>query len=143
MADSGTNTTPVIISTPKPQTMTTQMQTEPMINELIAIPDEPEPMFSANEPEIAHINAETGSNSSLLDVPVCEEVLEIVLPPPQEPETEEDPYVDDWADSELYKYVYELHYEKMVKKKLISVELIKRPTVPKEQEGMNQNQRYD
>ena len=74
------------------------MQTEPMINEL-AILDDPEPMIAANEPTTAQVNHETGSNSSLLDVPVCEEVLEIVLPPPQEPETEEDPYVDDWADS--------------------------------------------
>ena len=45
------------------------------------------------------MNPETGSNSSLIDIPVCDEVLELVLPPEPEPTEEEDPYVDDWADS--------------------------------------------
>lgn len=96
--DSYTNTTPIHIITPKPETVSAMMQTEPMINEHGA-PEDPYPMRAAYEPQTAQVNVETGSNSSLLDVPVCEEVLEIVLPPPQEPETEEDPYVDDWADS--------------------------------------------
>jgi len=30
-----------------------------------------------------------------------------------------------------------MHYEKMVKKKLIRVELVKRPEVPEEHEGLN------
>ncbi len=80
------------------------MQTEPMVNELI--PKEPMPAELAYEPSTAQVNDETGSNSSLLDIPKEEEILEIVLPPPQEPETEEDYYVDDWYESTLYSYAY-------------------------------------
>ena len=54
--------------------------------------------------------------------------MELVLPP--EPEVVEDPYVDDWADSTLYSYVYQLHYERMVKKKLIRETVVKRPEIP-------------
>ena len=101
-----------------------------MINEL-GLPDEPFAGLIAHEPVTAQINYETGSNSSLLDEPIPDTVL-APFPPPPEPETEEDPYVDDWADSEIYKYAFELHYDRMVKRKLISVELIKKPVVPKE-----------
>ena len=48
-------------------------------------------------------------------------------------EEEEDPYVDDWADSTLYSYVYQLHYERMVKKKLIREIIVKRPEIPEEE----------
>ena len=58
--------------------------------------------------------------------------MEIILPPESEVE-EEDPYVDDWADSTLYSYVYRLHYERMVKKKLIRETIVKRPEIPKEE----------
>ena len=43
------------------------MQTEPMVNELI--PEEPMPATSAYEPVTGQVNDETGSNSSLLDIP--------------------------------------------------------------------------
>ena len=69
------------------------------------------------------MNLETGSNSSLLDAPEPDAPLEH-FPPPPEPTTEEDPYVDDWEDSEIYKYVYEMHYDRLVKKKLIAVSMI-------------------
>ena len=58
--------------------------------------------------------------------------MEIILPPESEVE-EEDPYVDDWADSTLYSYVYRLHYERMVKKKLIRETIVKRSEIPKEE----------
>ena len=59
--------------------------------------------------------------------------MEIILPPKSETEEEEDPYVDDWADSTLYSYVYQLHYERMVKKKLIREVIVKRPEIPEEE----------
>ena len=68
------------------------------------------------EPETAKVNPETGSQSSLIDEPECDTILELVLPPGP---TEEDDYVDDWAESQIYKYAYELHYDHMVKKRLI------------------------
>ena len=43
------------------------MQTEPMVNELI--PEEHMPATSAYEPVTGQVNDETGSNSSLLDIP--------------------------------------------------------------------------
>lgn len=116
------------------------MQTEPMVNEII--PEEPMPATLAYEPETAKANDETGSNSSLLDIPRADEILEIVLPPPQEPETEEVYYCEDWYESDLYKYAYYEHYSKLVKKKLITVEKVPKPDLPKEQEGMNPEQRY-
>jgi hypothetical protein len=65
-----------------------------------------------------------------------------VLPPPQEPETEEVFYVDDWYESTLYQYAYQEHYHKLVKKKLISIETTVKPEVPEEQKGMNAAQRF-
>jgi hypothetical protein len=35
----------------------------------------------------------------MLDTPVCDEVLDLILPEPTE---DEDGYVDDWAESQLY-----------------------------------------
>ena len=67
----------------------------------------------------------------MLDIPEPEEVLEIIIPP--EPETDGDPYVDDWADSTLYSYVYQMHYERMVKKKLIREIIVQRPEIPEEE----------
>ncbi len=99
-AECSTNTTPIIFGEQKPRTSSIMMQTEPMVNELI--PKEPMPAELAYEPTTAQVNDETGSNSSLLDIPKEEEILEIVLPPPQEPETEEEYYVDDWYESTLY-----------------------------------------
>jgi len=69
-------------------------------------------------------------------------MFEIILPPPQEPE-EEEPITDDWAYSSLYQYVYQSHFEKMVKKRLISLTTVERPSTAKSQQGMTQNQRYD
>jgi hypothetical protein len=66
-AECSTNTTPIIIGEEKPRTMSIMMQTEPMVNELI--PEEPMPATSAYEPVTGQVNDETGSNSSLLDIP--------------------------------------------------------------------------
>ena len=50
------------------------------------------------------------------------------LPQPQEASmSEEYHYVDDWAEARIYKYVQQLHYEKLVKKGLISSRVEKRP----------------
>lgn len=81
----------------------------------------------ADEPQTLKTNAETGSTSSLVDLPKEEQILELIIPPTPEPSVIEDPYVDDWADSELYSYVYEMHYEKMVSKRLIIRKLNPRP----------------
>lgn len=54
--------------------------------------------------------------------------MELIIPPTPEPSLViEDTYVDDWADSELYSYVYEMHYEKMVSKRLIIRSINPRP----------------
>lgn len=92
--------------------------------------DEPFRLNMAYEPETAKVNPETGSQSSLIDEPMCDTLLELVLPP--EPTTEEDDYVDDWYESQLYKYAYELHYDHMLKKKLISETVVMRPVPPPE-----------
>ena len=84
----------------------------------------------AVEPITAQVNPETGSNSSLLDTPAPEEILDEILLPEAE---DGDPYVDDWADSTLYSYVYQLHYERMVKKKLIREITVQRPEIPEEE----------
>ena len=64
--------------------------------------EEPPVALRAAEAVTCNVNHETGSNTSMLDVPADEPVLErIEMPPPQEPEPE-DPYVDDWAESQLY-----------------------------------------
>ena len=103
MKEQNMNTEPVIFGTPKPEMSSAMVQTEPQIDEH-GCPAEPIPLTTANEPDRT-VNEETGSNSSLLDIPPTEEVLdEIVLPPPQEPE--EDPITDDWAKSTLYEYVF-------------------------------------
>lgn len=52
-------------------------------------------------------------------------------------------YVDDWYESELFKYSFELHYDRLVEEKLIRIEEVSRPEVPKECEGMNIAQRLD
>lgn len=61
----------------------------------------------------------------------------MVLPPPSpEPSEDDDPYVDDWALSQIYQYAYSLHYEHLVKKRLISVTITKRPVTPQNEKGM-------
>lgn len=102
--------------------------------------EEPIATSLAHEPETAKVNPETGSQSSLIDVPECDGVLKLVLPEPAE---EEDPYVDDWYESRIYSYAYELHYEHMVKKRLISETVVKRPVPPPEQAGMTRAQKYE
>ena len=67
-----------------------------MVNEL-NMQDEPIRLTMSYEPETAKVNIETGSQSSLIDEPICDTLLELVLPP--EPTTEEDDYVDDWYES--------------------------------------------
>ena len=63
--------------------------------------------------------------NSLLSEPREEEIAPFDFPPPQEPES--DGYVDDWYDSALYKYVKELHFDKLVKKGLIDENEQQRP----------------
>lgn len=130
--DSGVNTAPVIFGKEKPKTYSALIQTEPLVNEY-AVMDEPLLNSMAHEPETAKVNPETGSQSSLLDVPACDEILTLVLPEPEE----EDEYVDDWADSQLYKYAFELHYDHMVKKRLISETIVERPVPSPRTAGMN------
>ena len=139
--DVDTNTTPIIIGKPPPLMLSALIQTEPLVDEHNNL-EEHEPAVQAEEAITAKINPETGSNSSLLDAPAPEELLEIILPPEPEVE-EEDPYVDDWADSTLYSYVYQLHYERMVKKKLIREVIVKRPEIPEEEQGMSQEERFE
>ena len=69
--DSGVNTAPIIFGEEKPRTHSTMIQTEPMVDEL-GVPEEPRPAQAADEPATAQVNDETGSNSSLLDVPPIE-----------------------------------------------------------------------
>ena len=70
---------------------------------------------------------------------------EIVIPPTPEPSTIEvhDPYVDDWAESQLYSYAYKLNYDRMVKKKLIKETISKRPASSQSTNGMTAQQRMD
>ena len=97
-----------------------------MINELHANPDEPKLAIQAHEPETNIVNPETGSQTSMLEFPEMEKICELVMETEYEPSEVEDPYVDDWAESSLYRYAYSMHYEHMVKKRLISVETVKK-----------------
>ena len=117
------------------------IQTDPVVHEYNT-PDEPKLLTLAYEPVTLAKNFETGSNGSLLDVPLVEEMFELILPPPQEPE-EPEPITDDWAYSRLYQYVYQSHFDKMVKKRLISTTLVQRPSTAKSQEGMTAHQRFE
>ena len=49
-------------------------------------------------------------------------------PPPQEPEETDDGYVEDWSDSALYKFVRDIHYDKLVKRGLIDSNKEERPS---------------
>ena len=53
------------------------------------------------------VEDDRASQTSLLDEPVAEEVYRLDLPPPQEPDVADEvyTYVDDWAESRIYKYV--------------------------------------
>ena len=74
---------------------------------------------------------ETGSNGSLLDEPATVEPIPVPMAN----------YVDDWAESEVYKYSFELNYDRMVRKKLIRVEQVKRPVVPEELKKLSHDDR--
>ena len=69
-------------------------------------------------------------------------MYELVLPPPQEPEQDEQ--VTDWAESSLYQYVYRMHYEKMVKRKIITETstFYTRPQSSDSTRGLNSEQLY-
>ena len=77
----------------------------------------------------------------MLSEPVPEEMAPFDFPPPQEPES--DGYVDDWIDSDLYKYVKDLHFDKLVKKGLVDPEEQQRPSTANSQLGMNQSQKLE
>ena len=68
-----------------------------------------------------------------MDEPEEEEVIPV-------PEAD---YCDDWAESEIYKYTFELNYDRMVRKKLIRVEDVPRPVVTEELKKMNHDQRLE
>ena len=126
MHDADVNTAPVIFGEPKPRMESIMVQTEVFVDES-NLPEEPEPATTAYEPSTGTSkNLETGSNGSLLDEPVPVDTIPI-------PECD---YVDDWYQSELYKYTLEMHFERLVKKKLIRVEKIKKPKAPRECQGM-------
>ena len=57
-------------------------------------------------------------------------------PPPQEPEETDDGYVEDWNDSALYKFVRDIHYDKLVKRGLIDPNKEERPSTASSQRGM-------
>lgn len=52
-------------------------------------------------------------------------------------------YVDDWAESEIYKYTFELNYDRMVRRKFIRIEQVKRPELSKQLKGMNNDERLE
>lgn len=130
MHDVDVNTGPVIFGEPKPRMESIMVQTEILIDES-NLPDDPEPANTAYEPATGVKNLETGSNGSLLDEPTPVETIPV-------PECN---YVDDWYESELYKYTFEMHYDRMVKKKLIRIEQIKKPEPPSECKDMTAEQR--
>lgn len=108
------------------------MQTEERLDEA-GLPEDPLPAEAGKEPITAQKNLETGSNGSLMEEPEAVEVIPV-------PECS---YVDDWIDSELYKYSFELHYDRLVKGKHIRIEQVKRPEVPEECKDMTAAQRLD
>lgn len=72
MADGQVGTDPVIISEPKPRTLSCLVQTELRLDES-NMAGEPEPPVTSYEPITGQKNEETGSNGSLLDEPDEEE----------------------------------------------------------------------
>ena len=129
VADMGVGTTPVHIGGKRPLMVSLQIQTEPLVEEFFQR-DEPCVATVAHEPITSQVNEETGSSGSMCELPQMDLLLEeIVIPPTPEPSTIEvhDPYVDDWAESQLYSYAYKLNYDRMVKKKLIKETISKRP----------------
>ena len=130
------NTEPVMFNDSKPVMSVAMVQTEPQIDEH-EMPAEPTPVDTAQEPLTSAMKdpADVDSNGSLCDIPATEEMFELVLPPPQEPE--EEPITDDWAFSSLYEYVFQSHYERMVKKRLYCEKTVIRPQTAQSQEGMS------
>ena len=114
-----------------------------MINELIACADEPKVAELAHEPETNIMNDETGSQSSMLEMPAMDKVCELVMQTVYEPSEVEDPYVDDWVESSLYRYAYHSHYEHMTRNRFISIETVRRPSMPSKMEGMTETQQYE
>ena len=74
----------------------------------------------------------------MLELPAMEKICELVMQTEYEPSEVEDPYVDDWIESSLYRYAYSSHYEHMIKKRLITIETSKKPTKSTKMEGMTE-----
>ena len=94
------------------------------------------------------IDGEEYEVASLLEEPEPEEVYpKFEEPPPQEPEETDDGYAEDWLDSALYKYVRDIHHDKLVKKGLMDPMYNaegkqQRPATPASQLGMSAEQKY-
>lgn len=72
----------------------------------------------------------------MLEMPAMDKICELVMESVYEPSEVEDPYVDDWIESSLYRYAYSSHYEHMIKKRLISIETSTKPKKSAKMEGM-------
>ena len=129
-----TETVPIKIDDRKVEYATACIQTEVIVDERDA-PAEPVPMvIPLPEEKTARFNTEGDEIeevASLLDEPNNEEVYPMFeAPPPQEPEETDDGYVENWEDSALYKYVKDMHYDKLVKKGLLESAKEERPSTP-------------
>ena len=76
-------------------------------------------------------------------MPAMDKICELVMVTEYEPSVVEDPYVDDWIESSLYRYTYSSHYEHMIKKRLISIETSTKPSYSAKLEGMTETQLYE
>ena len=130
-----TQTTPIVIDDRKVTYATMCTQTEVIVEERDA-PAEPEAMQMPIPPTkaAAKYTDATGEEievASQVSEPNNEEMYPMFeAPPPQEPEETDDGYVEDWADSALYKFVREQHYDKLVKKGLLEPAKEERPGTP-------------
>jgi len=113
------------------------VQTDPIVFEDKEMLCEPEGLVPAAEPDET-VLSQSGSVNELLKEPVNEAPFVLELPQPQEPE-EDKQEGKDWAESALFEFVKQQHFNKMVKKGIVSEEDAKtdRPTTPDSQRGLS------
>ena len=123
-AEIGIETSPIVIDDRKVTYATACIQTDVIVDERDA-PSEPAPLeVPILQEKTARFNASQTEDyddvASLLDEPKNETVYPMLeAPPPQEPEETDDGFVEDWNDSAIYKFVRDIHYDKLVKRGLI------------------------
>ena len=123
-AEVGIETSPIVIDDRKVTFATACIQTDVIVDERDA-PSEPTPLeVPILQEKTARFNASQTEDyddvASLLDEPKNETVYPMFeAPPPQEPEETDDGFVEDWNDSAIYKFVRDIHYDKLVKRGLI------------------------